>query len=329
MGPENEKELKRVLCKIIEISELEHTQIQLNQKAAAILDSNNDTFSSKYGSVVIETNQNLGTDFGMKIANTLAQNLGISAGDYVEIFRFDNVLYFTPILSQQLIEYFFNIDGSNAPDVILLSSHAEFEPYTREIATRIHLRLQELSVPSLRIEIQKHFINWNQKIDATLSRYEVDITRKEEEPQIIANKLVNKNLSYRLIAKMYFRLLSQYLSSQKCAVVDIHGIATTSSRGILHPMVIIGDALSRNPLIKNFTKTIEKSSRDLIPNLWIVYRTPWGAVEYSLHLVKETDNIPIIIEARRDLRDNPETRSFLVELISNAIKKLVQNLSPK
>ncbi len=321
-------ELKRVLCKVTELGEFTPNQIFLDQKSMALLELNNSIIATNYGLIKINENHDSSIDYTIKIATNLSQNFGISNDNYLEIFNIDGYLFFTPILSDKLTEHFFTLDGSQIPNIILLSSHAEFEPYTREIATGIHSRLQELSLPTLRIKIHKRLMEGNPIIDATISRYEVDITRNEEEPQIIARKLVNKNSSYRILARTYFDLLSTYLSlDRKCIVVDIHGIATASPKGILHPMIIIGDALSHNLAVENFTKFIEKSSRTFLPNPWIVYRSKWGAVEYTLHLVKETQNIPVIIEIRRDLRDDPDTRSKLINLISNALYNLIQTLS--
>ncbi|NVM29766.1 MAG: hypothetical protein HWN65_13060 [Candidatus Helarchaeota archaeon] len=328
MVPEKKKEIKRVLCKIAEFHEINPDQIELDPKSMEILELHSSHISTNYDLIKIMENIHSSIDYGVNINAGLAQNLGISTDDYLEILKFDDSLFLIPIISQNLTEHFFKVEGSKIPHVIILSSHAEFEPHTRELATGIHSRLLELSVPSLRIEIREQVVNAPLNVDTTLSRYEVDITRKENEPQIIARKVVNKNRSYRALATIYFKLLSHYLTQEKkCIVIDIHGIATSSPKGIMHPMVIVGDALSQNPEVKNFTKAIEKSSRTIIPNLWIVYRSQWGVVEHSLHLVKETNNIPIIIEIRRDLREDPKTRHQLINLISDAAYKFFQNLS--
>jgi len=327
MDAEKKTELKRVLCKVVELYKYDSNQIEFNQKSATILELNSSTISTNYGSIKIKVNYKSVIDYSLKISSNLAQNLGTSIKDYVEIFRINDSLYITPILARSLREYFYNIKGSEVPRVIVLSSHTEFEPFTRQIASGIHSRLIELSVPSVRIEIRKHIMDWNPKTDATVSRYEVDITRKEDEPQIIARKLVNKNYSYRILAQTYFKLISKYLHlDERVVVVDIHGIATASPKGIIHPMIIVGDALSKNLLVKKFTKTIEKASRSVLPNLWIVYNSKWGAIEYSLHLVKITRNIPIIFEIRRDLRENPEIRAKLIDLIGDSLENLLINV---
>ena len=193
MVPEKQKELNRVLCKVTKLANFNHNQIELSPKAVEILGLNSKNFTTNYGSVTFKANQNLDLDFDIIITTNLAQKLDISPNDYIELFKINNSVYLVPILSQDLKEHFYKIEGANDPRVILLSSHAEFEPYTREIATGIYLRLQELNVPSLRIEIHKHDINWTQKVNSTISRYEVDITRNQNEPQIVANKLTNKN----------------------------------------------------------------------------------------------------------------------------------------
>ncbi len=327
MDARKKKEFPRVLCKVTGLLSKNQNQIEVSPNVMEALKLQSENSATNHGSAIFKVNPSLHQRYNLKISRQFAQNLGISKDDYIELFKINDIVYLAPISSQKLTDYFYRIEGSSNPRVIVLSSHAEFEPYTREIATAIYSRLRNLSIPSFRIEIRKHYIEWKQKLDATISRYEVDITRKEDYPQFIAKKWVNKNLSYRILAKLYFELLSQYLRpNERRIVIDIHGIATASPKGIMHPMIIVGDALSKNILVKNFTKFIERASRPLIPNLWIIYSSKWGAVEYSLHLAKITNNIPIIIEIRRDLRENPEIRKQLVLLISNALKQLAENL---
>ncbi len=325
------KALNRVLCKIGMVTKSEADYIELGLDTALLLEIEDSLFSSNYGLIKVAKKAALFTDYSINLNNHLAQKLDIAEQDYLEIIYMDNTLFLVPIASQNLIPHFFNIYGANEPRIIVLSSHPDYETYTREIATEIYDRLQDHAIPSLRIEPRKRVREWNQKLDLTISRFDVDITRNQDAPELIGNNLINKNPSYRIIAELYFQLLSQVLSSQETrVVVDIHGIANTSSRGIFHPMVLIGDAAMQNPLVKNFVKTIEKSSRTVLPNLWIPYRSLWGSVEYSLQLVKNTSNIPIIIEIRNDLRENPETRHILIELIAKALKVLVEHLnSPK
>jgi len=322
------KGLNRVLCKIVAFTEFGPNCIALDQDITNLLKIQDDIFSSNYGPIEIERVTSGSFDFEIKISYNLAQSLGVTLQDYLEIFHLKNALFLGPISSQNLISHFFTIYGAHTPQVIVLSSHSEFESYTREIATEIHNRLQEHSIRSLRIETRQHSIDWDQPLNVTISRFEVDITRNQNTPEFIGQNLVNKNPSYRVVAELYFQLLSQALTSdQKHVVVDIHGITEASSNGIFHPMVLIGDALMQNPVVKNFTKTIEKASRPILPNLWIPYNPRWGAAEYSLQLVKSTFNIPIIIEIRSDLRKNPETRNILIDLISNALITLVDQVS--
>ncbi|MHA1277812.1 MAG: GNAT family N-acetyltransferase [Candidatus Helarchaeota archaeon] len=318
-------EFRRILCKIAEVKELSSMEIQLSQKALEILKTSRKNLSSNYGTVTLNCISNPKSDFDIIIDLNLTQKFGIDKGDFVEILNNDESLFFIPLLKTELRSFFYTNYGAENPRVILLSSHAEFEPFTREIATQIYHRLEASSIPSQRIAIRERVLDWKSQINATISRYEVDITRIRGIPEKIGTKLVNKNLSYRILSEIYFQLISQYLSSEKrVIVVDIHGIATRSSTGIIHPMVIIGDAFLRSLLVKKFTDTIFSASKILIPNLWIVYRTQWGAVEHSLQLVKKAGNIPIIIEVRRDLREQSETRDALVNLISEAIKDLVK-----
>ncbi|HUY00466.1 MAG TPA: GNAT family N-acetyltransferase [Candidatus Deferrimicrobium sp.] len=327
MVSEEKNELKRVLCKIVELFEFEGKKIKLTQEALSLLEIKSKQFSSNYGLISLQIDPNLSPSFNIKLSTEMAKKIGISVNDFIDIILIDNLLYLIPIPSCNLISYFLQVSGSEKPRIILLSSHPKFERYTREIATRIHSQLQVLSIPSLRIEIQKHFIESEQKIDITLSRFEVDLTRNHGDPQIIAKKLVNKNPSYRIVAELYFQLLGKYLSSERqCVVVDIHGIAKGSSSGILHPMMLVGDALMRNPIVETFTNFIIKSSQVEFPNLWIVYRPPWGSVEYSLQLVKNSGNIPIIIEIRQDLRHDPKARKKIIDIITNALVKIAENL---
>ncbi len=321
------REMRRVLCEISEVAELASQDLHLSEKAIKILDLDGEKQSSNYGLIMLNEYTIPNSDFGAKINSNLAQKLGLSKGDYLEILKIDGTLVLTPILKNKLRPYFYNSYGADKPRVILLSSHAEFEPFTREVATRIHERLEESAIPSRRIEIRKHSLNGECPINVTISRYEVDITRKKGTPEKIGTKLVNDNLSYRILSEIYFQLILEYLPSEKpLIVVDIHGIATRSSTGILHPMVIIGDAFTRNLLVKKFRDTIYAISKARIPNFWIVYRPPWGSVEHSLQLVKSSGNIPIIIEIRRDLRDDMTTRKHLISLIVEALVKLVEDL---
>ncbi len=328
MVPEKTTQLKRVLYKIEEVNTASSNEIELEQTNLTTLDLKDSCILTKFGAIKIRASYNSSNNFGIKIAKDLAHQLDLSTGDYLEIVQIENFSHLTPISSQNLGDHFFQIEGEELPRVILLSSHAEFEPFTREIATGIHGHLQNLSVPTLRIEIKKQYIEGRQKFDVTISRYDVDLTRKEEAPQTVARKLVNKNLSYRILAKTYFDLLSKYLLlDEPVIVVDIHGIATRSPKSIIHPMIIVGDALSHDERVKTFTKSIERSSRTIMPNLWIVYSSKWGAIEYSLDLVKRTKNIPIIIEIRRDLRDDAESRAKIIELVANSIENLVKKIS--
>ncbi|TFG04153.1 MAG: GNAT family N-acetyltransferase, partial [Promethearchaeota archaeon] len=327
MTATNETERRRILTKLVGFSDLNKAVIELSADAANILDLDKGNLSSNFGPLKLTVNQALLTINSMRASSQLAQKLGIQRGDYLEIIQISKTVHLKPIKDEELKNYYFSIDGADKPRVILLSSHAEFEPYTREIATLIHQTLQEESIPSLRIELKKQFIESNRIFDVTISRYEVDITRNRDTPETIAKKLVNKNRSYRILADLYFDFLTRFLPiDHPCIVVDIHGIATVSPKGILHPKIIVGDALLRNPLVEKFTRTLRKVSKDLISDPWFVYSPKWGAVEYSLHLVKITKNIPMIIEIRRDLRDNPESRQHLVTMISQALVALVNEL---
>jgi putative acetyltransferase len=318
-------EIKRVLCEIVDVRETNSMEIQLSQTAFEILKPPGQNLSSNYGPINLNRALTPNSDFGITIGVNLAHKLGISKGDFIEIFNNGESLFFIPILKHELRSFFYHSVGADNPRVILLSSHAEFEPFTREVATQIHHRLEAGSIPSRRIEAREQSILWHNQINATISRYDVDITRNKGTPERIGTKLVNKNLSYRILSEMYFQLISQYLSSKKTVIVmDIHGIATQSSTGIIHPMIIVGDAFARNPLVEKFTNTIRLASKSRISDLWIVYRPPWGSVEHSLQLVKKSRNIPVIIEIRRDLRDDPETRDHLITLISRALEELVE-----
>ncbi len=327
MNSEEKVDLNRVLCKVGEVLGVKQNQIVLDQKSFNILEINNSNFSSNYGlvSILLDTNNN--SNFSVRFDTQLAQTLGLSTNDYVEIFKIADSLFLNPILSQELTNHFFNVYGSKIPRIILLSSHPIFESHTPEIANGIYHHLQDFSIPTLRIESRQHFIEGNQKIDATISRYEVDITRLQDEPLYIANKWVNRNASYRVLANLYFQLLSQYLMARQCSVVvDVHGLAFASSAGVIHPEVIVGDALTKNPLVEAFTRTIETSTRPIIQNLRILYRPPWGMAEHTLSLVKSANKIPIIIEIRKDLRHYSQWRNKLIDVISNALKDLIQNL---
>ena len=322
------KRFNRVLSRIAAITDSENNSIELGLDTAILIELDGKTFSSNYGSIRIEQKSTYSTDFKITLGKELAQNLGIGLQDFLEIVRLDDALFLVPISSQNLIPQFFNISGAPEPRIIILSSHPDFESYTREIATAIHQRLQEQSIPSLRIEPRERVLEWNQKLDLTISRFDVDLTRNQYTPELIGEDIINKNPSYRILAESYFRLLSQVLHSQaNQVVIDFHGIANASSRGIIHPMVLVGDASTQTPLVKSFVKTVEKLSRAVLPNLWIPYRSQWGSVEYSLQLVKNTANIPIIIEIRSDLRENFEIRSKLIDLITKALINLVEQVS--
>jgi len=322
------KALNRVLCKIGMVTKSEADYIELGLDTALLLEIEDSLFSSNYGLIKLAKKAALFTDYYINLNTHLAQKLDIAEQDYLEIVHMDKTLFLVPIASKNLISDFYNIYGAKEPRIIVLSSHPDYETYTREIATEIYHRLQDHATPALRIEPRERVREWNQKLDLTISRFDVDITRNQDMPELIGTNLINKNPSYRIIAELYFQLLSQVLSTQeKQIVVDIHGIANTSSRGIFHPMVLVGDASTQNPLVKTFVKTIEKSSRTVLPNLWIPYRSLWGSVEYSLQLVKNTSNIPIIIEIRSDLREKTETRNQLIDLIAKALINLMEHLT--
>jgi ribosomal protein S18 acetylase RimI-like enzyme len=322
------KRFNRVLCRIAAITDSENYSIELGLDTAILAEIDEKIFPSNYGDITIEQKSTYSTDFKITLGKELAQKLGIGPQDFLELVHLDNALFLIPISSQNLIPHFFNVSGAPEPRIIILSSHPDFESYTREIATAIHQRLQEQSIPSLRIEPRERVFEGIPKLDLTISRFDVDITRNQQTPELIGDNMINKNPSYRIIAESYFRLLSQVLYSQaKQVVIDFHGIANASSRGVIHPMVLVGDAFTETPLIKNFVKTIEKLSRAVLPHLWIPYRSQWGSVEYSLQLVKNTANIPIIIEIRSDLREDSEIRSKLIDLITRALINLVEQIS--
>ncbi|MHA1263926.1 MAG: GNAT family N-acetyltransferase [Candidatus Helarchaeota archaeon] len=327
-----EDRIRRLLIRIASITKSPNPQVKLSPSAAELLEIQDGTISSNYGYIDIKKETALQGYF-INVSPDLTHSMKIFEGDYIECFRIEDTLQLIPIPFQNLTDYFFKTTGVTHPRIILLSSHAEFEPFTREIATLVYQKLREVKIPVLRIEIRKHYLNFHKKkgitkkIDITISRYEVDITRNLNGPQIIANKLTNRNGSYRIIADLYFQLLKRYLPIKDIGiVVDIHGIATQSSKGILHPKLIVGDALLFDSFIEHFVKTLRKGCTLPISDPWFVYSPKWGAVEYSLQLVKQMKNIPILVEIRRDLRDNRQTREYLSNLLAQGLRDLVHQL---
>ncbi len=324
------KEFPRILCKIIEFNEIAPNIIELTPSLLEILKLNGLSHPSNYGPLELKENSNIKIQNGLITSNFFANKLRISLDDYLELIFINGSLYLIPILARNLFDHFYQKEGVDTPSVIVLSSHAEFEPFTREIATGIHNKLKILGISSLRIELKKQILQIPQKLDITISRYEVDITRNHDEPEIIAKKLVNKNRTYRPIAKTYFDILLSHLSPIKnCLVLDIHGIAKMSPFGFESPLLIIGDAKTKNPLIRKLTKIIKKAFSEYHPKPRIVYHSRWGYVEYSLKLVEAMGNIPIIIEIRRDLRDDSKTRENLINSISNSIKAILDQLDSR
>ena len=56
MVPEKKKEIKRVLCKIAELNEINPDQIKLDRKSMELLELNNSHISTNYGSIKIIEN---------------------------------------------------------------------------------------------------------------------------------------------------------------------------------------------------------------------------------------------------------------------------------